>query len=290
MATITGSVDHIVFRNADSGFCVARFRETENRPKNDLGDIVTTIVGTLPTARPGEMLRLTGNWRIHPVHGRNFQVEHFEAELPDTRDGIERYLSSGVIRGVGPVTAGRIVETFGLDAISVLDQAPEKLQKVAGITSTRLDVIRESWQEHKRVRDLMMFLQKCNVSVGLAARIYAQYGDHAVEIIERDPYQLAHEVRGIGFKTADVLGSSIGISKSSPSRYVAGLRYALSQATEEGHVFLSRLELLKRGSRLLAAPSEELEPALLELFRRGDAVMDDRDVYLTPFYKAETGA
>ena len=286
MATVSGSVDRIVFRNADSGFCVARFRLTDPESRQDS----TTSVGEMPAVRVGEVLRLTGEWQVHPVHGRNFRVERFEPELPSTRDGIERYLASGAIRGIGPVTAARIVDLFGDESMNVLDQSPELLREVTGISKGRLAVIEESWQTQKQIRDLSMFLQDHGISVGLAARIHAAYGDEAMDVISRDPYQLAHDIHGIGFRTADSVAAHLGIPRTSPSRYVAGLKYVLSEATESGHVFLPRGELLTRGATLLQARREELEPALLEMLRRGDGVVEGDTVYLTPFYKAEAGA
>lgn len=286
MAIVSGSVDRIVFRNAESGFCVARFRLTGADVREDSA----TIVGEMPAVRVGEVLRLTGEWQLHPVHGRNFRVERFEPEMPSTRDGIERYLASGAIRGIGPVTARRIVELFGEESINILDRSPELLREVAGISKKRLSVIEESWQQQKQIRELSLFLQDHGISAGLAGRIHAAYGDEAVDIITRDPYQLAHDIHGIGFRTADSVAGNLGIPRNSPSRYVAGLKYVLSEATESGHVFLPRGELLNRGAKLLHARKDELEPALLEMLRRGDGVIQGDTVYLTPFYKAEAGA
>jgi exodeoxyribonuclease V alpha subunit len=287
MATVSGSVDRIVFRNPETGYCVARFQLVGDSPG---GKGATTIVGTMPAVRAGEMLRLEGEWQIHPVHGRNFRVERFEEEMPTTEDGIERYLASGAIRGVGPVTAARIVERFGDRSLAVLDEEPDRLQQVAGISARRLEIITASWEEQKRIRDLSMFLQEHGLSVALAQRIYQAYGESAPDIIRADPYRLAHEIFGVGFRTADAVAARLGIPRDSPSRHVAGLKYALSRATDEGHVYLPRPELLQRAAKLLQASSPELEPALLELMRRGDAVMDADDVYLTPFYRAEAGA
>jgi exodeoxyribonuclease V alpha subunit len=287
MATVSGSVDRIVFRNPETGYCVARFQLAGDKSG---GKGATTIVGTMPAVRAGEMLRLEGEWQIHPVHGRNFRVERFEEEMPTTEEGIERYLSSGAIRGVGPVTAARIVERFGEDSLAVLDQEPDRLRQVAGISARRLEIIKSSWDEQKRIRDLSMFLQEHGLSVALAQRIYEAYGESAPDVIRADPYRLAHEIFGVGFRTADSVASRLGIPKDAPSRYVAGLKYCLSRATEEGHVYLPRAELLQRASKLLQAASPELEPALLELLRRGDAVIDGDDVYLAPFYRAEAGA
>lgn len=286
MAQVSGSVDRIVFQNEESGFVVARFHLADAAGR---GPASTTVVGIMPGIRPGEMLRLTGIWETHPVHGRNFRVAAFEQELPATADGIERYLASGAVRGIGPVTAGRIVDRFGDTAIQILDQTPDRLAQVPGISARRLQIIKDSWAENQRIRDLMMFLQSHEMSVALATRIYRAYGDEAVNVIVSDPYRLAHEVHGIGFRTADAMAAKLGISRRSPSRYVAGLRYALSEATDDGHVFLLRHQLLAAAAKILGAPVEELEPALLDLLRRGDGVMEEDRVYLAPFWRAETG-
>jgi len=287
MTTVAGSVDRIVFCNPESGFCVARF-QLAGEPGGRT-DASTTIVGTMPSLRAGEMLRITGEWQTHPVHGRNFRVERFEQEIPDTTEGIERYLASGAIQGIGPVTAARIVEHFGAETMTVLGERPALLREVAGISVKRARVIADSWAEQQRVRELAMFLEHHGISMALAHRIYRVYGDKAIESIQRDPYQLAHDVQGIGFKTADAVAATLGISRRAASRYVAGLKYTLSRSTDEGHVYLSRPDLLARASRLLDAPVTNLEPALLELLQRGDAVLDDDAVYLTPFFRAETG-
>lgn len=286
MESLTGSVDRVVFRNPESGFCVARFR---NEQPEGL-DSLATIIGTMPEVRPGEMLRVTGVWETHPVHGRNFRVEHLEEEMPNTRDGIERYLSSGVIRGIGPVTATRIVEAHGDRTLTVLDEQPELLVRIQGISENRVEIIKASWEQQKRVRTLSMFLQEHGMSMALARRIHEAYGDRAETVIGDDPYRLARDIDGIGFRTADSLAQHLGIPKDSVTRYVAGLAYVLSESTDEGHVFLPRAELLQRAAQTLGAGVHELEPALLESLRRRDTVIDGDDVYLAGFYRAESGA
>lgn len=287
MTTVTGSVDRIVFRNPETGFCVARFQLVDDGKRLQAP---TTIVGTMPAIGSGEMLRLDGEWQVHPVHGRNFRVERFEQEMPDTAEGIERYLASGVISGVGPITAGRIVDAFGTAAIEILDTNPQLLRQVAGITSKRLKVIIDSWIEQKRIRDLSMFLQAHEISVALAARIYEKYGEDAISTIEQDPYQLARDIHGVGFRTADAVASKLGMSTRSQSRYVAGLLYTLSQAADAGHIYLPKTELLESASKLLTAPQPELEPALLDVLHRGEAIVDGDRIYLAAFHTAEEGA
>ncbi|MGH2448784.1 MAG: SF1B family DNA helicase RecD2, partial [Chloroflexota bacterium] len=190
---------------------------------------------------------------------------------------------------IGPVTAARIVDHFGDQSLQVLDEEPERLTSVAGISSKRLDVITASWDERREIRSLMMFLQQHGISTGLASRLFDTYGHRAVAAIEQDPYQLAHDVHGIGFRTADALAGHLGVSTKSLSRYLAGLRYCLSQAADEGHVYLPKEELLARGADLLDASPPVLEVALLELSRLDVARLDGDDVYLAPMYVAETG-
>lgn len=287
MTTLSGSVDRVVFRNAETGFCIARFQPIDEGKRLNAS---TTIVGTMPAIGPGEMLRLEGEWQVHPVHGRNFRVERFEQHMPDTLEGIERYLASGVIRGVGPITAGRIVDAFGTAAMEILDTNPQVLRQVAGITAKRLKIIIDSWDEQKRIRDLSMFLQAHDISVALAGRIYGKYGEEAIATIERDPYQLARDIQGIGFRTADAVASKLGMSTRSVSRYVAGLLYTLSQAADAGHIYLPKAELLEAASKLLHAPRPEIEPALLDVLQRGEAVLENDRVYLSAFHTAEEGA
>jgi exodeoxyribonuclease V alpha subunit len=286
MISVSGSVDRIVFQNPESGFCVARFVLAED---GAVGEVSATIVGTLPDVREGETLRLDGEWQVHPVHGRNFRVERCEPTMPTSVEGMERYLASGAVSGIGPVTASRIVDHFGDRTIEVLDAEPELLRDVAGISAKRLEVIKESWSQQRKVREIALFLQDHGISVALAGPLHGKYGDDAIAIVTADPYKLARDIRGIGFRTADDIGKRIGISPRSLSRYVAGLRHVLSEGADEGHVFLPRTELFRRASRLLAAPIAELEPALLESLQHADTVLDSDRVYLAPFYRAEVG-
>lgn len=287
MTWVTGSVDRIVFHNPESGFCVARFVVADD-DEAEAGE--ATIVGTLPGVHEGETLRLDGQWQMHPVHGRNFRVERCEPTMPTSTEGIERYLSSGAISGIGPVTASRIVDHFGDRTIEVLDTEPELLQEVAGISAKRLDIIKASWSQERTVRAIALFLQDHGISVALAARLHSKYGDHAIAIVTDDPYKLARDIRGIGFRTADDIGKRVGVSPRSLSRYVAGLRHVLSEGADEGHVFLLRAELFRRASQLLSAPVPELEPALLDSLQHADTVLEGERVYLAPFHRAELGS
>jgi exodeoxyribonuclease V alpha subunit len=287
MTSVSGSVDRIVFQNPDNGFCVARFVLDEDSVADEPS---TTIVGTLPHVREGETLLLEGEWQVHPIHGRNFRVERCEATMPTSLAGIERYLASGAVSGIGPVSANRIVDHFGERTIEVLDTEPDLLREVAGISAKRLEVIKGSWSQQRSVREIALFLQDHRISVALAGRLHSKYGDDAIAIVQADPYKLARDIEGIGFRTADSIGRSLGISPRSVSRYVAGLRHVLSEGADEGHVFLERAELFRRASQLLSAPVPELEPALLESLQHADTILDADRVYLAPFYRAEAGA
>lgn len=286
MISVSGSVDRIVFHNPDNGFCVARFMLAEECAT---GDPATTIVGTLPHVREGETLKLDGEWQMHPIHGRNFRVERCEATMPTSLAGIERYLASGAVSGIGPVSASRIVDHFGERTIEVLDTEPELLGDVPGISAKRLDVIKESWSQQRSVREIALFLQDHGISVALAGKLHSKYGEDAVAVVRADPYKLVRDIDGIGFRTADSIGKRLGISPRSVSRYVAGLKHVLNESVDEGHVYLERTELFRRASQLLSAPVPELEPALLESLQHADTVLDADRVYLAPFYRAEAG-
>jgi len=181
------------------------------------------------------------------------------------------------------------VDHFGERTIEVLDTEPDLLGEVAGISAKRLGVIKDSWSQQRSVREIALFLQDHGISVALAGRLHRKYGEDAIAIVRADPYKLARDIEGIGFRTADSIGKRLGISPRSVSRYVAGLRHVLSEGVDEGHVFLERTELFRRAAQLLSAPVAELEPALLESLQHSDTVLDAERVYLAPFYRAEVG-
>jgi exodeoxyribonuclease V alpha subunit len=286
MPTIEGTLERVTFRNDENGYTVARLMP------RDKGYTVT-IVGNLPGAQIGELLRCEGRWVEHTTHGRQFEVEHFSTLLPATVDGIRRYLGSGLIKGIGPVMAKRITDEFGLRTLEVIEQRPDWLEQVSGLGRKRAALIRKAWVEQQRIKDLMLFLQEHGVSPGIAIRVYKFYGDDALNVVRQSPYRLADEVYGIGFVTADELARALGMPLDAPERLSAGLRYALSQATADGHCFLPRDELLDAASALLGASRESLAAALDEATLREEVYVEDlrglRAVYLKPFHHAETG-
>ncbi len=277
MDHLTGTVERIVYQNDENHYTVARLKLAESaaatryRAAPDL----TTVVGAMPGINVGETLLLNGEWQVNPQHGRQFKVQTFEPRLPSTVDGIRRYLGSGLIKGIGPKTAERIVDYFGEDTLEVVEQEPARLAEVSGISVKKVADIVRAWTEQKEVKNLMLFLQSHEVESGLAARIYKQYGADAINVIRDDPYRLAKDIRGVGFKTADALARKLGLPEQSPQRHAAGLKYVLSQASDDGHVYLPRPELLARAADALGAAPDDLELALSILAK-------DRDVIIEP--------
>ncbi|HWE64414.1 MAG TPA: ATP-dependent RecD-like DNA helicase, partial [Chloroflexota bacterium] len=283
-----GVVERFVFQHPDTHFAVARLRPEERQ--GSARDGLTTIVGALPGVQVGETLRLEGAWAFHQQHGREFRIARFEPRVPASADGIRRYLGSGLIKGVGPVMAARIVGRFGEETLRVIEESPERLLEVPGINRKRVDLVVEAWAAQREIKALMVFLQSHNVATGLAARIFRAYGAEALSVVRSDPYRMVKDVRGIGFRTADDLAMKLGLSPTSVSRYAAALKHVLSQASGEGHVYLPSHELLRRGSGFLGCPPAALRAALAQLEDDDEAIVDGDAVYLTPLFLAERHA
>lgn len=254
-ATLCGVIERITFQNEENGYTVARFQP--DKAKN--GDVVT-VVGALPAMSAGENLELSGWWKSHPTYGKQFQVENYKVLLPATIQGIKKYLGSGLIKGIGPKTSSRIVDHFGLRTLEILEENPIRLVEVPSLGRKRADLIQKAWQEQKSIKEVMVFLQGLGISTGLAVRIYKKYGDDSIMIVKHQPYKLADDVFGIGFKTADKIAISLGIAGDSPERLKAALKFCLSEASEDGHVFLPREKLLEKSQAFL----EEIELAQIE--------------------------
>jgi exodeoxyribonuclease V alpha subunit len=252
-----------------------------------------TAVGTLPELTPGEHVRLWGQWTAHPDYGRQFKVERCEQVLPSTVEGIRRYLGSGLIKGIGPRTADKIVNTFGADTLRVIDTEPQRLREVPDIGNKRYQLIAQAWEAQKAVKEVMVFLQGHGVSAGLAVKIYKHYGDEALKVVRGDPYRLARDIWGIGFKTADKIARALGLPEDSPARVEAGAVYALSELADDGHVYAPGSHLTATAAELLGVPADLVPPALdrLELSgrirRESFPGAPEPAVYLTPFYQAE---
>jgi exodeoxyribonuclease V alpha subunit len=294
-ATLEAVLERITYANEETGYTVARVATDRS------GDLLT-VVGALLGAQPGESLRLRGRWASHPQYGRQFQVEAYDTVLPATIQGIRRYLGSGLIKGIGPKMAERIVEHFGQATLEVIEQAPGRLVEVPGLGPKRTGMITAAWEEQKAIKEVMVFLQGVGVSTSLAVRIYKTYQDEAIEVVRREPYRLAGDVWGIGFKTADQIARSLGIPHDSPQRVKAGLQFALSEASDDGHCYLPEAELVAKATALLGVEVglasrclEELvaeegvvaEPLPAHLSPDGLEGTGRRAVWLVPFHRAE---
>jgi exodeoxyribonuclease V alpha subunit len=297
---LVGSVERITYYNEENGYTVAQLTP-EGRA------YTVTVVGNLVEVSPGESLRLHGEWTNHPRYGRQFQVERYDTVLPATAAGIEKYLGSGLIKGVGPVTARRIVRRFKLDTLRIIEEEPERLREVLGVGQKRVSMIQAAWEEQKAIKEVMIFLQSHNVSTSHAVKIYKTYGDASIDVVRSDPYRLARDIYGVGFLTADKIAREMGLAHDSPQRVQAGIAYALSQMADEGHVYAPQGELIHESTRILdvavplvaesietlaADQQVRVEPLTYELPDPEAAplrTIKDRAVYLPPFYYGEVG-
>ena len=262
---LTGSVERVTFHSEESGFAVLRVKVKGRR------DLVT-VVGSLPEVRAGEWLQADGFWTVDARHGPQFKADVLKTVRPDTIEGIERYLGSGLIKGIGPVLAGRLVRAFGRRVFDIIDADPHNLTCVKGIGPTRKKKITEVWAEQKAIREIMVFLHGHKVSTRRAFRIFKAYGNEAIEKVTRDPYRLARDIQGIGFKTADAIAESLGIGKQSDLRARAGVEYTLQELTGEGHCGYEREKLAARAVKLLEIPDEIIQTAMEYLLREGRIV------------------
>ena len=272
MDSLDGVVERITFYNEENGYTVLRLHA---RGQLDL----VTVVGNLPEITPGESLRLQGQWTTNTQYGKQFRAEKCEQVLPATIEGLKKYLGSGLIKGVGPVTANRIVKKFGLETLEMLDHSPQRIRAVLGIGPKRADAIARAWEEQKSIKQVMLFLQGHGVNTGLAVKIYKQYGDTAIDLVQSDPYRLAHDVYGIGFKTADKIAHDLGLPHDAPSRVAAGVVYTLSNLTDQGHVFAPQSKLIHDAAELLSVQPDQVT-ASLEPLEQSDQIKRDV-IYLT---------
>ena len=239
MDEVIGIIEEVVFRNEDNGFTVMEIR-------SEAEGTTVTVVGNLPFAVEGERVKVTGQWTVHPDYGEQLKVETYETASPTSREGLERYLASGLIKGVGPSTAKSLVDHFGMDTLDIIQFNPERLTEIPGIGEKKAEAIAASFYEQKEVREVMLFLQTYGISTGFAVKIYNIYGDQTISIIKENPYRLAQDIVGIGFKTADRIARNMGVLFDSPYRVMAGTRYVLARAANNGHTYLPREELTER--------------------------------------------
>ncbi|HET8659501.1 MAG TPA: ATP-dependent RecD-like DNA helicase [Micromonosporaceae bacterium] len=286
-------LERVTYANEETGYTIARV--ATDRSGTDL----LTVVGSLLGVQPGESLRLVGRWGSHPRYGRQFEVHSFTTVLPATVQGIERYLGSGLIKGIGPKMAARIVAHFGADTLRVIEEEPARLVEVDGLGPKRTAMIGTAWEEQKAIKEVMVFLQGVGVSTSLAVRIYKKYADASISVVRNEPYRLAADVWGIGFRTADAIARAIGIPPDSPQRVQAGIQYTLSEAADNGHCYLPEPNLVSDAAEILAVPANLVRTCLEDLAATGGVVRQPVPnpsteggtipaVYLVPFHRAET--
>jgi exodeoxyribonuclease V alpha subunit len=293
LSVLEAVLERITYANEDTGYTIARVATERTGPD------LLTVVGPLLGAQVGESLRLTGRWGSHPRYGRQFQVHSYTTVLPATIQGIRAYLGSGMIKGIGPGMAERMVAHFGTGILAVIETEPGRLTEVHGVGPKRTKKIADAWQEQKAIKEVMVFLAGVGVSTSLAVRIYKKYAGASISVVRHEPFRLASEVWGIGFKTADTIAQAVGIPHDSPQRIQAGLQYTLSQAADDGHCYLPEPNLIRDAAKILQVGTELIGPCLDELVAAEGAVREPVPasgnapggtvpaVYLVPFHRAE---
>jgi exodeoxyribonuclease V alpha subunit len=291
LVEIRGQLERVTFTNEDNGYTIAKLKVYGRR------DLVT-LVGNIMNPVPGEVMRVKGEWDNHPKFGEQFKVVFYQCMVPATTKGIEKYLGSGLIKGIGPVMAKRIVAAFSDKTLTVIEENSDRLVEVPGIGQARVNMIAKAWQEQKEIREVMVFLQGHGVSSTYAAKIYKQYGNDSISVVRENPYRLAHDIFGIGFLTADRIAEKMGFDKQSIERAQAGLIYALHEFSDDGHVFVPRPQLLSKAREMLEVESDILENALLPLAESRQIVLESlptldepiEAVYLAKFHFSEVRA
>ncbi|MBW1972408.1 MAG: ATP-dependent RecD-like DNA helicase [Deltaproteobacteria bacterium] len=278
LKSLEGTLERIVYSNDETNFTVARFKPKKRKE-------LITIVGKFPPINPGEDAILKGKWIYDKKYGEQFLVETLLPVTPSTLTGIEKYLGSGLIKGIGPVMAKRLVEKFGLKTLDIIENKPEMLSKVEGIGPQRIEMIKKAWEAQKEIKEIMIFLQSYMISAKLAVKIYKRFKNESINIIKKNPYILADEIHGVGFLTADKIAKELGISKEESIRIKSGITYILTKEIENGHLFLPKEELIKKASDLLEVSPEKIKEGISELIEEGRIINDNLyNVYTEPIY------
>lgn len=280
MEKIFGFIERITFCNPENGFTVAKLKETKKKE-------LTTLVGILPSLKPGETVSCEGDWKFNSQHGAQFEVKSCEMQAPQDLLGIRKYLESGLIKGIGPVYAERIVKQFGIHTLAIIDESPDKLLDVPGIATKKLERIKTCWEAQKSIRTLMIFLQRYGASPAFAQRLFKTYGADAIQKVQENPYAMARDIFGIGFKTADAMAEKMGIGKDAPGRILAGIEYVLHELSNEGHTCFPETGLIEKVKEILQV--EEIGPSIETLLKEERIVRQDGLIWLKMFYLCEKG-
>jgi exodeoxyribonuclease V alpha subunit len=291
---LSGQIERITYANPENGYTIAQLKVKGERR-------MVTVVGNLMEPMPGEVMEFQGRWKIHPKYGEQFEVEQYRTTMPSTVHGIKKYLGSGMIKGIGPVMAERIVGRFGRKTLDIIENNSERLMEIEGIGDKRIVMIKTAWDEQKEIRSVMMFLQSHQVSIGYAIKIFKTYGDRSIEIVTENPYQLATDIFGIGFLTADKIAANLGIAKDSSLRIRAGILYVLNELSNDGHLYYPYDGLMEQACKILEVTPEKVIEALSHIASEKRIVIeagaesstaDDpktRAVYLARYHVCETG-
>ena len=275
-------IEHITYQNQENGYSIMKVKV------KDYSDLVT-LVGNLLDVPVGAVLLCDGDWKVDKKYGRQFVCETWEEVMPATVYGIEKYLGSGLVKGIGPKFAHLIVEKFGTETIEIIEDNIERLREVPRIGKRRIEKIRESWEKQKDIKNVMLFLQQYGVSTAYAAKIYRQYGKESIDKVQDNPYRLADDIWGIGFKTADSIASKMGYEKNDLRRCKSGISYTLNELSNEGHVYAVEEQLIETAKKLLEADEEPIRQAVTEMIASEDLIREDEAIYLPPFYHSERG-
>lgn len=290
---LQGQIERITYTNEENGFTIAKVKVPGRQ------DLVR-VVGNLTAPRPGEVIEMQGEWANHPKFGEQFKIVFYKSMVPASVHGIQKYLGSVLIKGVGPVMAKRIVKKFGKDTLDVIEADVEKLFKVEGIGSKRIEMIKKAWADQKEIREVMVFLQSHGVSSGYATKIFKQYGNESIKVVKGNPYRLATDIFGIGFITADKIAEKLGFGKESELRAEAGILYVLHELSDEGHVFYPHELLIAKCNEILQIDREVIVKALGTIALGKRIVIEDlnedledlqenhKAVYLAKFHLSET--
>ncbi|MDA2935519.1 ATP-dependent RecD-like DNA helicase [Acidobacteria bacterium AH-259-D05] len=294
LTELQGQIERITYFNEENGFTIAKVR-VQGRRK------LATVVGNLASLIPGEILRMQGEWTNHPRYGEQFQVAHFQSQVPSSVYGIQKYLGSGLIRGIGPVMAKRIVEKFGKDTLDVIENKPEQLSRVPGVGQKRIEMIKIAWEEQREIRQVMLFLQSHGIGPGYATKIFKHYGNQSIQVVQENPYRLALDIFGIGFVIADSIAEKLGFAKDSQLRAEAGILYVLHRLTDEGHIYYPYEPLVEKCQSVLEADRDLIVKAFATIAMEKRIVIEDvnkdikefkenhKAVYLTTLHHCETG-
>ena len=271
LTQLQGQIERITYLNEENGFTIAKVRVQGRRQ-------LATVVGNLASPTPGEVLNMRGEWVKHPRYGEQFKVSHFESQAPSSIYGIQKYLGSGLIRGIGPVMAERIVEKFGKDTLDMIENNPERLSRVSGVGKKRIEMIKVAWEEQRDIREVMLFLQSHGVSSGYATKIFKQYGSQSIVVVQKNPYRLALDIFGIGFIIADSIAEKLGFAKNSELRAEAGILYVLNGLTEEGHIYYPYELLVEKCQSVLEVNRDVIVKAFASVALEKRIIIENIDI------------